>query len=107
MFIQEARFDAATQWCDDCGGNGIDNNLNVCHKCDGKGKVERVVFSEIDAHRKRNFDLCDGINMIKLSIVIDKMVEDGLHPRLAEIYNLQAGALLAALRSENNRNFKR
>ena len=57
-------------------------------------------------HRRRNFDLCNGLDMIKLSIVIDQMVEDGLHPRVAELYKTQAGALLAQLRSENNRNFK-
>ena len=59
------------------------------------------------AHRQRNYELCDALDMIKLSVALDDMVEDGLHPQLAKIYKMQGAALLAALRSENNRTFNK
>jgi hypothetical protein len=61
--------------------------------------------SDSDAHRRRNFDICKGINMTSLGIVLDDMVEAGMPKELAEIYKLQAGSLLALLRTENNRIF--
>lgn len=56
-------------------------------------------------HRKRNYDICQGINLTSLSIVLDDMVAAGMPKELAEIYKLQAGSLLALIRTENNRIF--
>jgi hypothetical protein len=56
-----------------------------------------------DQHRKINFDLCTAIDLTKVSIVLDKLVEAGMHPNLAKLYKVQADALLQQLRSENNR----
>ena len=57
-----------------------------------------------DQHRRYNFDICRAIDMTKLGIVLDKMVEDGwMDSGMAKIYETQASALLAAIRAENNR----
>ena len=59
-----------------------------------------------DAYRKYNYDLCKAINLTKLGVILDKMVKSGkMNEDLAVIYKAQADALLAALRSENNRAF--
>jgi hypothetical protein len=60
-----------------------------------------------DDHYKRfNFDLCRALDMTKLGIVLDQMVETGaIDKRMAELFHLQAGSLLALMLSENNRTF--
>lgn len=55
-------------------------------------------------HRQHNYELCQAIDLTKLGIILEKMVNDGkLHPQMATIYKIQGNALLAALLSENNR----
>lgn len=54
-------------------------------------------------YRKINYDLCTAVDLTKLSIVLDKMVEAGMHPNQAVLYKTQASALLQLMRSENNR----
>lgn len=54
-------------------------------------------------YRKINYDLCTALDLTKLSIVLDKMVEAGMHPNQAVLYKAQADALLQLMRSENNR----
>ena len=61
--------------------------------------------NESDEHRRRNFDICKAINMTTLGIVLYDMVKAGMPKELAEIYELQAGSLLALIRTENNRIF--
>lgn len=53
--------------------------------------------------RRINYELCKAIDPMKISLVLKEMVEVGMEPQLAKIYETQANALLAALRSENNR----
>jgi hypothetical protein len=54
-------------------------------------------------YRKINFDLCTALDLTKLSIVLDKLVEAGMHPNQAKLYKTQADALLQLMCSENNR----
>jgi hypothetical protein len=54
-------------------------------------------------HRELNYKICTAIDLTKVSIVIRKLVEEGMEPELAKIFETQAEVLLAALRSENNR----
>lgn len=57
-----------------------------------------------DQHRRNQYDVCQGINMTKLSVALNKLVEQGTIKReLADLYKSQAGALLAVILSENNR----
>lgn len=56
-----------------------------------------------DTHRKINFELCRALDMTKMGIVLDAMVEAGVNKQLAEIYRANASTLLALLRTENNR----
>lgn len=57
-----------------------------------------------DAYRQYNFDLCRALDMTKLSCVLGDMVENRwIDRRVAELFHLQAGALLAMMTSENNR----
>ena len=98
--------------CPRCGDNGLEltpDGLYIdCLNCDGQGvAIEGPPdFVALGKHRKRNYDICTALDMIKLSIVLDEMVEDGMHPQLARIYKMQGSSLLAALRSENNRTFE-
>jgi hypothetical protein len=54
-------------------------------------------------HREINYKICTAIDLTKVSIVINKMVQEGMEPELAEIFEAQAGVLVASLRTENNR----
>lgn len=57
-----------------------------------------------DQHRRNQYDVCQGLNMTRLNIALDKLVEQGTIPRaLANLYSAQAGTLLAVILSENNR----
>lgn len=58
---------------------------------------------EDDAFRQRHFDICRALNMTSMSIVLEEMVKQGLHPDLKNIYMIQCEALLKAIVSENNR----
>lgn len=54
-----------------------------------------------DLGRQLQMDACRAINMISLKILLQKAVDEGrLHPRKAELYDMQAGALLAQLTSD-------
>lgn len=60
-----------------------------------------------DLFRARNYKLCTAIDMIKLGIVLQEMVDSGdLDERLANAYREQASGLLQVMRIENNRVFK-
>ncbi len=58
-----------------------------------------------DEHRRRNYAICKGIDLITLGIALEDMVKAGMPKELAEIYRLQANTLLALIRTENNRIF--
>lgn len=59
-----------------------------------------------DRHRKFHYDLCQGINMTRVSIALGQMVEAGvMDKRVAELLHLQAASLLAMMTTENNRSF--
>lgn len=54
-------------------------------------------------HRELNYKICAAIDPIKMSIVLDELVKEGMEPAMAKIFKAQADGLLAAIRSENNR----
>ena len=56
-----------------------------------------------DRHRELNYKICTVIDLLKITIVLDEMVKDGMEPNLAKIFKAQSDSLLAALLSENNR----
>lgn len=59
-----------------------------------------------DRYRKFHYDLCQGINMTRVSIALGQMVEAGvMDKRVAELLHLQAASLLAMMTTENNRSF--
>lgn len=61
-----------------------------------------------DAHRSNNFELCRAIDMTKLTIVLQRMVDEGwLNKRDAELFDMQAGVLRAQLCTANNHAFAR
>lgn len=53
--------------------------------------------------RRFQYDICDALNMTKLSVTRGKLVSIGMDPRIAELYHMQASALLAQLTSEKDR----
>lgn len=55
------------------------------------------------AHRQRNFELCNALNIGRLGMVLEDMVASGMPKEQAEVYRTSAIALLALMRSENNR----
>jgi hypothetical protein len=60
-----------------------------------------------DQYRQFHYDLCQGINMTRVSIALGQMVEAGvLDKRMAELFHMQAASLLALMTSENNRAFQ-
>lgn len=61
--------------------------------------------TELDQrHRKINFNLCRAIDMTSLNCVLQEMIDAGIiNERQADLYNDNAGSLLALLRTENNR----
>ena len=75
--------------------------------------VEQAVFNldrvsgtkpDDDQHRHNCYELCQGINLTRLGVILEEMVnKDKLHPQLANIFKTQASALLASMLSENNR----
>lgn len=59
-----------------------------------------------DLHASRHMDLCRAIDMTKLNIVLDEMVEGGfLSQRQMDAFCAQAGGLLATMLAENHRSF--
>jgi hypothetical protein len=48
-------------------------------------------------------DLTRAVNLTKLKAALDRMVERGMKPELAEAYLANADSLLQLIRSENNR----
>lgn len=55
-------------------------------------------------HSEINYDIHTMIDPLKVSIVLSKMVDKaGLDQKMANIFEVQANALLAAICSENNR----
>ena len=64
---------------------------------------ELLIAHEQDEHRRFNYELCTSLDLTKLHITIDKMIEAGLDEHLGYLYFMQAQTLLATLCSENNR----
>lgn len=58
-----------------------------------------------ESYQKRNYDLCQGINLTTLSCALADMVEAGLPKEQAECFKAGAYALLQLMRTENNRLF--
>lgn len=57
-----------------------------------------------DLFLRRNFNLCDAIDLNKLRVVLDELVQNaGMHPGIAAIFFAQADALRQHLRAENCR----
>jgi hypothetical protein len=63
-------------------------------------------MSPDDLHRYFNYHLHEGVDLLKLGIVLEQMVEMGkMDPAVAETFEHMAAALLGALVNENNRAF--
>lgn len=57
-------------------------------------------------HRKLNYDLHQGIDLIKLGIVLEDMQKNGvMTAEEAKTYNLLASSVLTAIRNHNNKHF--
>jgi hypothetical protein len=54
-------------------------------------------------HRELNYKICTAVDLTKVSIVTRQLVQEGMAPELAEIFEAQAEVLVASLRTENNR----
>lgn len=63
----------------------------------------RIAHTLGDRHRELNYKICMAIDLLKIGIVLDEMVAEGMEPEFVEIFKAQADGLLAAMRSENNR----
>jgi hypothetical protein len=49
-----------------------------------------------------NYELCTALNMLKIGIVLDKMVDAGwMEPNMRRIFEAQADGLLGSLRAYN------
>lgn len=58
---------------------------------------------DINADRSFQYDICTALDMTKFHIALQRLVDYGFHPRLAELYAMQASTLLAQVLSEKNR----
>lgn len=59
-----------------------------------------------DTYSGLHFDLCQALNMTRMSIVLQKAVDaEMLNKRMAELYHMQAGSLLAVMASDLDRGF--
>lgn len=58
-----------------------------------------------ESHREINYKLCAALDLTLISIVLDRMVEEGMDKGLAMMYENQCSELIAALRAENNKLF--
>lgn len=57
------------------------------------------------AYSERNYELCHAVDLIKLSIVLDKLVVAGMPKEQAACFRASGEALLQLMRTENNRIF--
>jgi hypothetical protein len=59
-----------------------------------------------DTYSRLHYDLCQALNMTQMGIVLQKAVDVGmLNKRMAELYHMQAGSLLAVMASDLDRGF--
>lgn len=91
------------------GGQGVGKptrpNFHFHHSAFGPDVI-RLGRTRDDQYMRFHSDLCRALDMTKMSIVLSQMVEAGcLDKRMAELFHMQAGTLLALLTSENNRAF--
>lgn len=56
-----------------------------------------------DAARRRNFDLCQAVNLTRLGIVLDALIAAGMPAEQAKCFKASADSLLALMRTENHR----
>lgn len=69
---------------------------------DGDG----LTAEESNLHREFNYKIHTAIDLLKLGIVLERMVEAGrLSPEMASTFEHQASGLLAAVTNENHRAF--
>lgn len=58
---------------------------------------------EDDAYARRNYDICQAVNLLKVGIVLDALVAAGMPKEQADCFDASARALLQLMRTENNR----
>lgn len=59
-----------------------------------------------DTYSGLHYDVCQALNMTRMSIVLQKAVDAGmLNKQMAELYHMQAGSLLAIIASDLDRGF--
>lgn len=56
-----------------------------------------------DRHSLLTYDICHAVDTLAMSGILERMVEDGMHPNTASIFKTQADLLRAMLLTENNR----
>lgn len=56
-----------------------------------------------ESYLRRNMALCRAVDLTKLSIALDDLIEAGLPAHQAECFRANAEALLQLMRTENNR----
>lgn len=56
-----------------------------------------------DAYAQRNFKICRAVDLLKVGIVLDDMIEAGLPRNQARAFKQAAESLLALMQTENNR----
>jgi hypothetical protein len=54
-------------------------------------------------HLEFNYDICKSMDATKFSIILEKLVKQGMSKEMAEIFQVQFSGLLGAVLSENNR----
>lgn len=74
------------------------------HESFGVNLVRNTPDGEM--HARRNFKLCNSIDMIGLGIVLEDMVRTGhISQRQADAFEASARGLLATMLTENDRSF--
>jgi hypothetical protein len=59
-----------------------------------------------DIYRSINYRICTSIDLCKLGVVLDDMVDQGLLDKIeARSFSVQAAALLSTIRQANDRAF--
>lgn len=64
-------------------------------------KIQSVPTDDVFA--QITYDVCKAININGLSVVLDKLVEEGLPREIADMFEMQASILRAQILTENNR----
>ena len=68
--------------------------------------IQQAYQENTDKHAKHlefNYDIWKAMDATKFSIILDKLVKQGMNKEMAQIFKSQFSGLLGAVLSENNR----